>query len=390
MFIIIGFVIIFGGVAVGFAMAAGGYGPMNFGAIGGLFHLNEFISLGGMVIGSCVVMAPLPVLKGVFKQALGTLKGSPYNQADYEELFKCMYELFQLGRKGGMIALEEHVMNPEASALFSNYPKFHGNHHALEYLADGLKPIVDGRIKPDQLEPLMAKSLHKMEEEHHEPVLVMTKVADSLPAFGIVAAVLGIIVVMMFKIGGDTAVVGQGIATALAGTFFGIFGSYCMVGPLATNCEFNGHAELTYIKVIKSSVISFANGLPPLVACEVGRRELGEDVRIGNFVETKKTTLASGAKINHLSYIGAATVGAKTNIGAGTITCNYDGKNKNKTEIGDGSFIGTNSSLIAPVTIGKNAYVGAGSTITKDVPDSSLGISRAKQKNIKDWSKNNK
>ena len=75
MFIIIGFVIIFGGVAVGFAMAAGGYGPMNFGAIGGLFHLNEFISLGGMVIGSCVVMAPLPVLKGVFKQALGTLKG---------------------------------------------------------------------------------------------------------------------------------------------------------------------------------------------------------------------------------------------------------------------------------------------------------------------------
>lgn len=87
---------------------------------------------------------------------------------------------------------------------------------------------------------------------------------------------------MMFKIGGDTAVVGQGIATALAGTFFGIFGSYCMVGPLATNCEFNGHAELTYMKVIKSSIISFANGLPPLVACEVGRRELGEDVRMSS------------------------------------------------------------------------------------------------------------
>ena len=83
-------------------------------------------------------------------------------------------------------------------------------------------------------------------------------------------------------------------------------------------------------------------------------------------------------------------MGNDVNIGAGTITCNYDGENKNKTEIGDGSFIGTNSSLIAPVTIGKNAYVGAGSTITKDVPDSSLGISRAKQKNIKDWSKNKK
>ena len=283
MLVIVGFVIIFGGVSVGFAMAAGGHGGgMNFGAIGGLFHLNEFIALGGMVFGSMIVMAPMKVLKGVIAQGLGTLKGSPFNKADHEELFKCMYELFQLGRRGGMIALEEHVMNPEASALFQKYPKFHGNHHAVEYLADGLKPIVDGRIKPDQLEPLMNKSLHTMEEEHHEPILVMTKVADGLPAFGIVAAVRGIIVVMMFKIGGDTTVVGQGIATALAGTFFGIFGSYCIVGPIATNCEFNGHVEMAYMKAIKSSVVSFANGLPPLVACEVGRRELGEEVRMSS------------------------------------------------------------------------------------------------------------
>ena len=128
----------------------------------------------------------------------------------------------------------------------------------------------------------MNKSLHTMEEEHHQPILVMTKVSDSLPAFGIVAAVLGIIVVMMYKIGGDTTVVGEGIATALAGTFFGIFGSYCIVGPLATNCEFNGHVEIAYMKCIKSSVVSFANGLPPLVACEGGRRELGEDVRMSS------------------------------------------------------------------------------------------------------------
>ena len=283
MLVIIGFVVIFGGVAVGFAMAAGGHGGgMNFGAIGGLFHLNEFIALGGMVFGSMIVMSPIKVLKGVVAQALGTLKGAPFNKADHEELLKCMYELFQLGRRGGMIALEEHVMNPEASALFQKYPKFHGNHHAVEYLADGLKPIVDGRIKPDQLEPLMNRSLHTMEEEHHQPILVMTKVSDALPAFGIVAAVLGIIVVMMFKIGGDTTVVGQGIATALAGTFFGIFGSYCIVGPIATNCEFNGHVEMAYMKCIKSSVVSFANGLPPLVACEVGRRELGEEVRMGS------------------------------------------------------------------------------------------------------------
>ena len=118
--------------------------------------------------------------------------------------------------------------------------------------------------------------------------------------------------------------------------------------------------------------------------------EIADGARIGNFVETKKAKIGQSTKANHFTYLGDAEIGNDVNIGAGTITCNYDGENKNKTEIGDGSFIGTNSSLIAPVTIGKNAYVGAGSTITKDVPDSSLGISRAKQKNIKDWSKNKK
>ncbi len=287
MLVIVGLIIIGIGVLTGFAMAAGGghgiaemFAKAEWGAAMSLIHANEFIALGGMVNGAMVVMAPMTVLKGVISQALGTLKGAPFSKADYEELFKCLYELFQLGRRGGMIALEEHVMNPEASSLFAKYPKFHGNHHAMEYLCDGLKPIVDGRIKPDQLEPLMAKSLHVMEEEHHDPILVMNKVSDGLPAFGIVAAVLGIIVVMMYKLGQGGEAVGQGIATALAGTFFGIFGSYCVVGPLATCAEFNGHAEMNYMKAIKSGVVSFANGLPPLVACEVGRRDLTSDVRM--------------------------------------------------------------------------------------------------------------
>jgi chemotaxis protein MotA len=287
MIVIVGFIIIGIGVLTGFAMAAGGghgigemFAKAEWGAALSLIHANEFIALGGMVIGAMMVMAPMTVLKGVISQALGTLKGAPFSKADYEELFKCLYELFQLGRRGGMIALEEHVMNPEASSLFAKYPKFHANHHAVEFLCDGLKPIVDGRIKPDQLEPLMSKSLHMMEEEHHGPIVVLNKVSDGLPAFGIVAAVLGIIVVMMYKLGQGGEAVGQGIATALAGTFFGIFGSYCVVGPIATCAEFNGHSEMNYIKAIKSGVVSFANGLPPLVACEVGRRDLTSDVRM--------------------------------------------------------------------------------------------------------------
>ena len=106
---------------------------------------------------------------------------------------------------------------------------------------------------------------------------------------------------------------------------------------------------------------------------------------IGNFVELKKTRLGKGAKANHLAYLGDATVGAKVNVGAGVITCNYDGEKKHQTVIGDGSFIGTDSQLVAPVTVGKNAYVAAGSTITEDVPDGALAIGRGRQENKPGW-----
>tara|TARA_Y100000994_G_scaffold237657_1_gene229477 strand:- start:361 stop:1335 length:975 start_codon:yes stop_codon:yes gene_type:complete len=118
--------------------------------------------------------------------------------------------------------------------------------------------------------------------------------------------------------------------------------------------------------------------------------EIGDNAKIGNFVETKKTKLGDGAKANHLAYLGDADIGSKTNIGAGTITCNYDGTNKHQTTIGEESFIGTNSSLVAPVNIGKGAYVGAGSVITKDVPDEALAVGRGKQVTKEDWAKNKK
>ena len=115
-----------------------------------------------------------------------------------------------------------------------------------------------------------------------------------------------------------------------------------------------------------------------------------DDAKIGNFVETKKTTLGKGAKANHFTYLGDADIGENTNIGAGTITCNYDGTNKHQTTVGSDSFIGTNSSLVAPIEIGKNAYVGAGSVITKNVPDDALAVGRSKQVIKEDWSKDKK
>jgi bifunctional UDP-N-acetylglucosamine pyrophosphorylase/glucosamine-1-phosphate N-acetyltransferase len=112
---------------------------------------------------------------------------------------------------------------------------------------------------------------------------------------------------------------------------------------------------------------------------------LGDDAKVGNFVELKKTTMGAGAKANHLSYLGDATIGARANIGAGTITCNYDGTHKHQTTVGAGAFVGSDSTLIAPVTIGDNAYVAAGSAITENVPDEALAVARSRQQNKEGW-----
>jgi bifunctional UDP-N-acetylglucosamine pyrophosphorylase/glucosamine-1-phosphate N-acetyltransferase len=118
--------------------------------------------------------------------------------------------------------------------------------------------------------------------------------------------------------------------------------------------------------------------------------DVGEGARVGNFVEMKKAVMGAGSKAGHLAYLGDATIGAKVNIGAGTITCNYDGTKKNQTVIGDGAFIGSDTQLIAPVTVGKGAYVGSGTTIREDVPPDALAVSAGKQRNIEDWAKDRK
>ena len=169
---------------------------------------------------------------------------------------------------------------------------------------------------------------------------------------------------------------------------------------LGENVTIKSNVVLSDVSIGDNSIIeSFSHLSSALVGsnCNIGPyarlregSEIGDNAKIGNFVETKKTKLGAGAKANHLAYLGDANVGDNTNIGAGTITCNYDGTNKHKTSIGEDSFIGTNSSLVAPVNIGKGAYIGAGSVITKDVPDEALAVGRGKQVTKKDWAKNKK
>ena len=155
------------------------------------------------------------------------------------------------------------------------------------------------------------------------------------------------------------------------------------------NSKIDDDSQILPFSHIDSSQIGKNCCIGPYARLREGS-QIGDGARIGNFVETKKTKIGRSTKANHFTYLGDADIGKDVNIGAGTITCNYDGKNKNKTSVGDNSFVGTNSSLVAPINIGKNSFIGAGSTITKDVPDNSLGVSRSKQKNVQDWSKDKK
>jgi len=163
-------------------------------------------------------------------------------------------------------------------------------------------------------------------------------------------------------------------------------GSNVIIGP---NCQIidsdiGDGVEIMANSVIEQSEVASHSVIGPFARLRPGT-VLAEKAKVGNFVETKNTHVGKGSKINHLSYVGDSELGDGVNVGAGTITCNYDGVNKHKTIMGDNSFIGSNSSLVAPVKIGKNATVGAGSTITKDVPDDELGLTRVSQKSISDW-----
>ena len=136
--------------------------------------------------------------------------------------------------------------------------------------------------------------------------------------------------------------------------------------------------------IIESSVVGDRAVIGPFARLRPGT-ELGSDTKVGNFVETKKAVVGKGSKINHLSYVGDAQLGENVNIGAGTITCNYDGVSKHKTDLGDGVFVGSNSTLVAPIKVDKGGFVAAGSTVTSEVPSDSLAVGRAKQRNIKGW-----
>jgi chemotaxis protein MotA len=272
MLILIGALIVFASTIGGFMVAGGS--PLV------LLHVSEFIVIGGVAIGVLVIASPSHILKEVMHKTKSAIGGKNAGKKEFFDLLKLLYEIFMVGRRNGLIALEEHVMEPKKSAIFARYPSVLNHHERLEFLVNGLRPVIDGKIKPDQLEELMTAEIDAKAEEWDHPVHILQLVGDSLPGIGIVAAVLGIINTMSAIADGPEAV-GHKVAAALTGTFLGIFFAYGFVNPLANRIKFNNASDLLCLRCIMQAVAGFAKGLAPLTAVEISRRSLDSSVQPG-------------------------------------------------------------------------------------------------------------
>ncbi len=270
MFTIVGILVVFGAVVAGYLME---HGNMLV-----LVQPAELIIIGGAAIGTVLIANPMHILKKIVGGVTGSFKGSGFTQERYLQTLKMMYELFTRARKEGLMALESDSDNPSQSTIFSKYPDFLKDHHALAFVCDSIRMASSGAIEPFDADQMIETD---MDVHHHEaslPVAALSTMADSLPGLGIVAAVLGV-VITMGALGGPPEEIGHKVAAALVGTFLGILLCYGLIGPIAQNMGKAADEEHSYYLVLRVMIVSFMKGIAPSMAVEIGRRAIPGHVR---------------------------------------------------------------------------------------------------------------
>jgi len=278
MFVLIGLAVVFASIIAGYTMHGG--------QLLILFQISEFIIIGGAAIGALLISNPPDMLRRIVQGVLATLRGNKLSKAAYLELLQFLFEIFQLAKREGLIALEQHVENPHSSAIFGKYPTVLANHHAVDFFCDTMKVVLNGGVPPHDLEDLMELDLETIHQKESRAPAALITIADSLPGLGIVAAVLGV-VITMGKVDQPPEVVGHSVAAALVGTFLGVLLSYGVVGPIGRSLENLQAAEQRYLNCIKAAILAFVKGAPPVVAVEYGRRAIDPDFR-PSFQETEE------------------------------------------------------------------------------------------------------
>ena len=272
MLVIIGYVVVSLSVFGGFALAGG--------HMAALFQPIELLMIGGAAAGAFLVGNTGKVIKATLKNLPKIMKGSKYNKETYMELMALLYELLNKVRKEGLMSIEGDVETPAESALFVKYPKVAADHHVIEFMTDYLRIMVSGNLNAMEIENLMDIEIDTHHHEQMVPSHVIAKLGDAMPAFGIVAAVMGVVHTME-SVGLPPAELGILIAHALVGTFLGILLAYGFVGPLATLLEQKAEEGTRILNVIKVTLLANLNGYAPAMAVEFGRKVLNSTERPG-------------------------------------------------------------------------------------------------------------
>lgn len=281
--LILGAIIVFASVLGGFA-AAGGH-------IIALWQPFELVIILGAALGGFIIANPMSVVVKSLKSIPSLFSGPKYKKADYLEVLGFMYDLFTKARKEGLMGIESDIEEPSSSALFQKYPRLLKDHHACDFISDYMRLVVSGNMNPFELDNLMDIELTT---HHHEAAAVahaVQRVGDGLPAFGIVAAVLGIVHTMA-ALGGPMSELGNLVAAALVGTLSGILIAYGFMSPISTMLEGYAEEETRFFSCIKACILANVQGYSPQVAVEFGRKTMSSDFR-PSFSELEKSLRGS-------------------------------------------------------------------------------------------------
>lgn len=272
MFVIIGYIVVLGAVFGGYALAGG--------HLGALWQPLELLMIGGGALGAFIVGNNAKALKSTFKAIPSLLKGSRFSKSLYMDLLSLLYEILNKIRKDGMMSIENDVENPEDSALFAKYPKVLADKHLMEFITDYLRLMVSGNMDAFQIENLMDNEIETHHMEGHVPVHCIARVGEGLPAFGIIAAVMGVVHTME-NVALPPAELGILIAHALVGTFLGILLAYGFVSPLSGLLEQKLEESTKMYQTVKVTLLASLNGFAPAIAVEFGRKVLYSSERPG-------------------------------------------------------------------------------------------------------------
>lgn len=265
MFVIIGYLVVIGAVFGGFALSGG--------HLAALVQPYELMMIFGAALGAFFVSNSNKVIKATLKALPALFKGDKYTKKFYEELLSLMFQLTKKIRKDGMLAIESDIENPDESEFFKNFPIIQKDHHIVEFICDYCRLMISGSADFFQLENLMDSDIEAHHHEGQVPAHAITKLADGMPAFGIVAAVLGVVHTME-SMGLPPAELGVLIARALVGTFLGILLGYGFIGPLANLLEHKVDATSKALQCVKVILLATVKNYPPKIAVEFGRKIL--------------------------------------------------------------------------------------------------------------------